>query len=951
MRITITSIVLLALLLVDTFAQEHTQWGLPEGASLRIGRGEMTELKFSPDGSRFAVACSIGVWIYDTTSLREIALLVGHSAPVESVAFSRDGKLLASGSRDYTVKLWDAETGAEKRTFFGHWGRLFSVDFNRDGRLLASGGRDGTVRIWDVNSGEEKHMLTGHTDFVTSVVFFPTANTVVSSSNDNTIRLWDADTGDHLRTVDAHTGWINNLAFSRDGKTLVSSAYDFTIRLWDAVTWELRRTLDRQGLVKSLAFSMDGRSVASGTNWEIRLLDTETGLLRRTLKGHRGDVLSVDFSPDGTTILSAGSDQTVRFWDATTGNHQRTLSWTAQDFLNVVYSPDGRTIATGNEDFSARLWDAKTGEQLQTFNGHSGAVNSLAFSPNGDVLASGSTGEILLWDLKKGRHLRTLHGHSGKVTSLVFGPDGETLASGGGEHDYTVRLWNIETGTELHELIWHERTVTGVTFSSDGRTLASAGWGGHVALWDTSTGTQRQAFVGYSGLRSVAFDRDGKTLIGASMKEMRIWDTVTREMGRWPLGSASGFGNPAFSVDARLLAIKHFNDVWLWDVGSGEHVRTFPGHTRTVRALAMRPNGRGLASASEDGTVLVWDITPLSSANSTVRISPSSITSPLSGEHLRLSLEIEAAENVAGFQATIYFDPTALRYVESEAGDYLPDGSVFVAPVVNANHLTLAGASIAGASHGDGVLATLTFEVLSAVSSNVTLFDASLVDSERKRWFPHLENGIVMEPVWIEGDVNYDGVVSVLDLVLVGENFTKSGENDADVNGDGVVDIIDLVQVAAALGGAGAAPSAHSMAMSVLRAADVEHWLAEARGLDLADPTWQRGVRFLEGLVAALTPERTTLLPNFPNPFNPETWIPYRLAHGTEVEITIYDVHGALVRRLGLGHQAAGNYADRGRAAYWDGRNDSGESVASGIYIYQFRAGDYAASRRMVIVK
>ena len=951
MKTSVAALVVLVVCSVNGVAQDYTQWGLPEGASLRIGRGEITELKYSPDGSRFAVASSIGIWIYDTMSLREISLLVGHSAPVESVAFSRDGKLLASGSRDYTVKLWDAETGAEKRTFIGHWGRLFSVDFNRDGRLLASGGSDGTVRIWDVKSGEEIHTLTGHTDFVTSVVFFPTANTVVSASNDNTIRLWDADTGDHLRTVNAHADRINYLAFSRDGTILASSSYDSTIRLWDAVTWELRRTLDRQGWTRSLAFSMDGRSVASGTNWEIRLLDTETGLLRRTLRGHRGDVLSVDFSPDGTTIASAGSGQTIRFWDATTGNHLRTLSWTNQDFRSVAYSPDGRTIATGNEDFSARLWDANTGGHLQTFDGYSGAVNSLAFSPNGGMLASGSTREILLWDLKKGRHLRTLNGHSGKVTSLVFGPDGKTLASGGGEQDYTVRLWNTETGTQLHELIWHARPVIGITFSSDGRTLASAGLGGSMALWDTSTGEPRQTLDGYRGERSVVFDGDGKTLIGASTRVMRIWDTVTGESTSLALAPAFGFGNPVFSADARLLAIGQYDDVWLWDVGSGEHVRTFSGHTRTIRALAMRPNGRGLASASEDGTVLVWDTTPLSSANSTVRISPSSITSPLSGEHLRLSLEIEAGENVAGFQAIIYFDPMALRHVESEAGDYLPDGSFFDAPVVNGNHLKLVGASVAGASHGDGVLAMLTFEVLSASSSDVTLFDASLVDSEWKRWFPHLENGIVIEPVWIEGDVNYDGVVNVLDLVLIGENFTKSGENDADVNGDGVVDIVDLVLVAGALGGAGAAPSAPSMAMSVLRAADVEHWLAEARGLDLANPTWQRGIRFLEGLVAALTPKRTTLLSNFPNPFNPETWIPYRLAHGTEVEITIYDVHGALVRQLGLGHQAAGHYADRGRAAYWDGRNDSGESVASGVYYYRLRAGDYAASRRMVVVK
>ena len=197
-------------------------------------------------------------------------------------------------------------------------------------------------------------------------------------------------------------------------------------------------------------------------------------------------------------------------------------------------------------------------------------------------------------------------------------------------------------------------------------------------------------------------------------------------------------------------------------------------------------------------------------------------------------------------------------------------------------------------------------------------------------------------------DVNGDGVVNILDLTLVAQGF---GTGDGDVNGDGVVNVFDLVQVAGAIGGGGAAPSAYSPELSIISAADVERWLAGAQGLGVGDANFQRGIRFLEQLLAALTPKETTLLPNYPNPFNPETWIPYHLAREVEVAITIYDTKGTPVRRLALGDQAAGYYAERGKAAYWDGRNERGETVASGIYIYQFRAGDYAASRRMVIVK
>ena len=198
-------------------------------------------------------------------------------------------------------------------------------------------------------------------------------------------------------------------------------------------------------------------------------------------------------------------------------------------------------------------------------------------------------------------------------------------------------------------------------------------------------------------------------------------------------------------------------------------------------------------------------------------------------------------------------------------------------------------------------------------------------------------------------DVNGDGVVNILDLVVVVQGLGTDNP-EADVNRDGVVNVFDLVQVAGAIDGGGAAPSAYSIDPSMISAADVERWLALAQGIG-SDANFQRGIRFLEGLLAALTPKETALLPNYPNPFNPETWIPYRLAREAEVAITIYDTKGTLVRRLALGNQSAGHYAEHGKAAYWDGRNEDGQAVASGVYIYQFRAGDYAASRRMVIMK
>ena len=201
------------------------------------------------------------------------------------------------------------------------------------------------------------------------------------------------------------------------------------------------------------------------------------------------------------------------------------------------------------------------------------------------------------------------------------------------------------------------------------------------------------------------------------------------------------------------------------------------------------------------------------------------------------------------------------------------------------------------------------------------------------------------------GDVNRDGMVNAQDLVIVAARFGQREQNDADINGDGVVNIFDLVTVAGVLGNTAAAPSVHPQALARLTVAEVEDWLIQAQQMALTDPVYLRGIAVLEQLLVTLMPKETVLLPNYPNPFNPETWIPYHLAHAADVQITIYDTKGAVVRQLDLGYQSAGYYTDRSKAAYWDGRNESGESVASGVYFYQLRTGDYTATRRMAILK
>ena len=360
-------------------------------------------------------------------------------------------------------------------------------------------------------------------------------------------------------------------------------------------------------------------------------------------------------------------------------------------------------------------------------------------------------------------------------------------------------------------------------------------------------------------------------------------------------------------------------------------------------------------------TIILWDLTVSATTPAISSISPTSTESLDVGEQLTVSLNISGGENVTAYQATVVFNPDALIYFSSANGDYLSDGAFFAAPDVEKNYVTLASAALAGESNGDGVFATITFQVVDTKASGLFLSQVHLVDPDGERLFPYIENGVAedgtvedstaIEPVYIAEDINEDGVVNIQDLVLVSSNFGKTGENEADINGDGVVDIVDLVKVAAALGNAAEAPSFHPQTLAMLTATDVQGWLTQAQQRNFTDLASQRGIRFLKQLLTVLTPENTVLLPNYPNPFNPETWIPYQLANSSDVQIVIYDTRGTTIRHLTLGHQPAGYYTTRDRAAYWDGHNGLGERVATGVYFYQLQTDNLSFLRKMAILK
>ncbi len=614
----------------DETIVDYTKWKLPKEAKVRLGKGDINRIRFSPDGNELAVASSIGIWMYSVATGDELALLTGHTADVRNIAFSPDGRILASTANDSTLRLWDTESGQQLAALSNRIAP-WSIAFSPDSTMIASGNR--IIQVWDVDTGNPIATLTGHVESIGALTFSPDGKILASGSSDMSIKLWDIATEEQLST---HSG--QTFVFSPDGKTFAVIGEDPathpSIRLLDTTTGEHLSTLSG----KTLAFSPDGKILASiDIDETIRLWNpttgeqlrtfvqpkpTNTNQLPRRVRRPAPQIKTLVFSPNGSTLVSHYDHGTIQLWNVADG---RLLSTTHTHIeprriyrFEPVFSQDKPIFMSADETGAIHTWNTTTGDHLAAFTprGHKGWGSTLGFSADGTTLMSvgslrqGNT--VRSWDIDGNKEVAPMRLPQLSVrNTATFSPDGKTLA-GVTNDTNTIGLWDLQTGTQRATLIGHTWFVETLTFSSDGGLLASGDRTGAIYVWDTESGHRKKTLKGHQvSVKALAFSPDNSTLASANHQSLRLWNVNTSTL-RTDLIKYEDLGQAetialAFSPDGEMLASVGRSKILLWDVDAHRLLPELARRGTRVKIITFSPDSATLLIGCSDGTIEMWN--------------------------------------------------------------------------------------------------------------------------------------------------------------------------------------------------------------------------------------------------------------------------------------------------------------------------------------------------------
>jgi WD40 repeat protein len=534
----------------------------------------------------------------------------GHKGWVFAIAFSHDGKMLASGAEDHTVRLWNTQDG-HCLGILQHTHKIRSVAFSSDGKLLGTSGDSHSICLWDIGTQQCIQELAAserNLHRIFSIAFHPDGRTLASGGDDHIVWLWNVSSGQPCMKLAGHSGEIRSVAFHREGSMLASGSDDQTIRLWEMNTGNCLHTLTgHSNRVQAVAFNTDSSILASGSDDQtIRLWDVASGQCLKTLQGHINWVEALAFNGD---VLASGSDdQTIRLWDVTSGQCLKTLQGDTHLVEAVAFSPDGQVLVSGSDDYTLHLWNPQSGACLKTLHGHTGCIRSIAFSPLEQIFASAGDDQMIrLWNLQAETCLKTLHGHTDCIWSIAFSPVEPLLASSG--EDKTIRLWNIHTGHHATIVTEHTGWIWAITFSPDGKLLASGSDDKVVRLWNVQTQQCIAELQGHTKrVWSVAFNTDGTHLAsGSEDGSVRIWDVQTQQCIATLPGHNAIVKSIAFLSNEKIVTSDW--NLHIWDTNTINSVDIVSDHTDVIRCLAFCSHKNILASSSQDGTIKLWDVT------------------------------------------------------------------------------------------------------------------------------------------------------------------------------------------------------------------------------------------------------------------------------------------------------------------------------------------------------